>query len=89
MMTELELLHEVKVSLLMCPDGAQGSSAVRLVAVAERTGTTPGALPRSVSRSHNVPAGVHGTMAPKVYQLLTELDWDCSKMWEQLRLPDA
>lgn len=89
LMTELELLHEVSVSLQMSPDGARGATAVTVVALATRKSAPTGEAPRSVSRKHHVPAGGVGTMAPACYKLLIELDWDCSSMWRQGTLPLA
>lgn len=89
LMTELEVLHAVDVSLQMSPDGARGATAVTVVALAVRRGAPTGEAPQSVSRRHHVPAGGVGTMAPACYKLLVELDWDCSSMWRQSPLPIA
>lgn len=89
MLTELEILHEVSVSLQLLPDGGRGATAFSIVALAVRKHAPSGGLPGSVSRKHHVAAGGVGTMAPAAYKLLVELDWDCSSMWKQERLPGA
>lgn len=89
LMTELELLHGVRVSLLMLPDGERGATAITLTAIAHRKSAPSGEVPPSVSRKHHVPAGGVGTMAPAAYKLLIELDWDCSSLWHQTTLPEA
>lgn len=85
-MLELETLHEVSVSLVMSHGGAQGSLLVCAVAEAKRNKESIGVAMRSVSRRHRIAASNHDSLAPAIYRLLVELDYDCSAMWRQTRI---
>lgn len=89
MMKELGSLHQVYVNLDISLDGASGGSALYIVAMAVRMEGNVEGVPPSVSRRHKFPNRDSKTMSGAMYKLLVELDWDCSSMWRQERLPGA
>lgn len=85
-MSAIGEIHQVDVSLTMSPDGGRAAGCLELTVLAWRRSAHAGGLPRSVSRKCPFPNSRNQTIEGTAYNLLYELDKDCTSMWEQKQL---
>lgn len=79
----VEDMHQVKVSLLLQLDGARDFGCLEIIGMAVATNVSATGQRHSVSRKHWFPNQRNITFEGTCYNLLYELDKDCSSMWKQ------
>jgi hypothetical protein len=83
MMSAIEELHGVNVSVQMSVGGGLGVGVMEIVVMAIRKDAPSGAVPRSVSRRYLWPSSQNATVEGLLYRATHELDVDCGSMWFQ------
>lgn len=83
LLSALEGMHEVTVSLTISHAGVAGGGGLSVVAIATSRKALSSGVMRSVSRRHHFPNANSKTLEGTLYRLLMELDYDCSSFWQQ------